>query len=148
MKTSGYFASRRKRANYSAQINVVPYIDVMLVLLVVFMITAPLLTAGFEVDLPKADAAPIEIDQQQQRLVISINVKGEYFLASGETSSQLPLNQLRTEIKQIVEREPEVELFIKADHRIDYGKVITVMAALSQVGAKDVGLLIDDDPDT
>ena len=147
-KTSGVMRGRSRRVSYSSQINVVPYIDVMLVLLVVFMITAPLLTEGFAVDLPKADAAPIKVDQLQQRLIVSISVRGEYFLSSGDTSEQLALNQLSEQVGQILARDSEVEIFIKADHRIDYGKVITVMSALSQVGADDVGLLTDDDPDT
>ena len=141
MKSGGYFRVRRKRSDYSAQINVVPYIDVMLVLLVVFMITAPLLTEGFAVELPKADAAPIKVDQQQQRLIVSISVKGEYFLSSGDSSEQLSLAQLRSQVQQVLIRDPKVEIFIKGDHRIDYGRVIGLMSALNQAGADQVGLL-------
>ena len=137
------FRSRRNRHGYSANINVVPYIDVMLVLLVVFMITAPLLNAGFDVDLPKANAAPIKVETTKQRLVASLNVKGEYFLVTNDIAEPMTLAQLRSQVRQVLKRDAQTNVFIKADHRVDYGRVVQLMAVLNEAGAEKVGLITD-----
>jgi len=128
------------------EINVVPYIDVMLVLLIIFMVTAPLLTQGIKVDLPKAAAEPLdpEFSQDNEPLVLSVDAEGEMFLNVGEKEDQ-PIDAQRVvSLASIVlEKNPKTPVLVKADYRVAYGEVVTAMVLLQQAGAEKVGFLTD-----
>ena len=130
-----------------AEINVVPYIDVMLVLLVIFMITAPLLTQGVNVQLPKAQAKAIE-SQKELPIVLSVNAQGQYFLNIADQPSQaIDESALMTRVAAalaLASREhTQRPVYVKGDQRVDYGKVVAAMALLQQAGADQVGLITD-----
>lgn len=133
---------RRKRMS---EINVVPYIDVTLVLLVIFMVTAPLFHQGVEVDLPSAPADPLEnIDENQEPLIISVNQFGQVFVNKSETPSE-PLEDMlfRNQIRDILSKEQGSPIYVRGDKSVDYGRVITVMVMLQDAGAENVGLITD-----
>ena len=128
-----------------SDINVVPFIDVMLVLLVIFMITAPLLTQGVKVDLPKTKAKAIT-DQQKEPLIVTVDSAGNYYLnladkpnqpITARTLSYLVTNQLASQEGGGVER----PVLVRGDKNVNYGKVMEAMALLQQAGAKSVGLI-------
>lgn len=136
-----------KRRKPMSEINVVPYIDVMLVLLVIFMATAPLLTQGVIVDLPKAPSEPIT-ERQDDPLVVSIREDGAMFVNLGiqnadDESTRVTIYSLEDQAGKILRARPEVPVYVKADHRLDYGAVVRVMTVLQRVGAESVGLITD-----
>ena len=126
------------------EINVVPMIDIMLVLLVVFMITAPLLTQGIEVDLPKANAKPIETPPEHDPLVLSVDAEGNFYINAGTGKDQ---PQSGTEIVRrigiVLEQKPETPMFVKADRAVSYGNVVGAMVVLQQAGAQNIGFITD-----
>jgi biopolymer transport protein TolR len=130
------------------EINVVPYIDVMLVLLIIFMVTAPLLTQGVKVDLPKAGAQPIEAPKNTVPLVLSVDRAGRLYLNNG-SHPQSPLDpdtvEQRTEVA--LHRNPETPVLVKADNAVAYGKVVQAMVLLQRAGAKKVGFITDPLPE-
>ena len=137
-------AERRKPMS---EINVVPYIDVMLVLLVIFMATAPLLTQGVDIDLPQAPSEPLP-DEENDPLVITVNREGAVFVNTGirkdtERGRRVTIFSLEDEVSRIVGARPNVPVFIRADHTLDYGMVVSVMTALQKAGAESVGLITD-----
>jgi biopolymer transport protein TolR len=136
-----------KRRKPMSEINVVPYIDVMLVLLVIFMATAPLLTQGVIVDLPKAPSEPIT-ERQDDPLVVSIREDGAMFVNLGiqnadDESTRVTIYSLEDQAGKILRARPEVPVYVKADHKLDYGAVVRVMTVLQRVGAASVGLITD-----
>ena len=137
---------KRKRRPI-AEINVVPYIDVMLVLLVIFMITAPLLMQGVNVNLPQTNAKLLP-PKEQMPIVVSIDSSGHYYLNISEHPEQrlTPL-QLMTEVaarlKIAKEKHEEKHIYVKGDRDVDYGKVIKAMVLLQKAGAHDVGLVTE-----
>ncbi len=139
-------ATGRRHRRLMGEINVVPYIDVMLVLLIIFMITAPLLTQGIKVELPKAGAEPLDPDlmQDNEPLVLSINRAGELFLNVGK-DQQEPLSQeqvLETS-SAILRRNVQTPVLVKADQAVPYGRVVLGMVLLQQAGAQKVGFITD-----
>jgi len=134
--------NRRTRRKPMAEINVVPYIDVMLVLLVIFMITAPMLTQGVDVELPSANASPIE-DTQTEVLVASINEKGEYFIDFGGEQESLPLVELQNKVRKVIAQNPSLPVLVRGDRRVAYGDVIGLMVALQAAGVPNVGLVTE-----
>ena len=132
-----------RRRRMLAEINVVPYIDVMLVLLVIFMVTAPMLMQGVEVDLPDADAAPVK-DQDAEPLIVSINDLGQLFLNRGVDEKQaLELATIRQRVAAVLRRSPEKPVLVWGDQRVAYGDVVVVMTALQEAGAPSVGLVTE-----
>lgn len=136
----------RKRKPMS-EINVVPYIDVMLVLLVIFMATAPLLTQGVIVELPKAPSEPIS-EQQDDPLVISVRADGAIFVNLGiqnadDEGTRVTIYSLEDQAGKILRARPDVPVYVKADHALDYGMVVGVMTVLQNAGAESVGLITD-----
>ncbi|MGE5240757.1 MAG: protein TolR [Bacteroidota bacterium] len=121
-----------------SDINVVPYIDVMLVLLVIFMITAPLLSQGVKVDLPKAAAKPVE-NQDRETLVVTVDRTGQYFLDDRRISPE----ELRKKVAAILRLRPETPVLIRGDRQVDYGQVVQAMTLLQAAGAPSVGLLTE-----
>ncbi|MDA9671431.1 protein TolR [Luminiphilus sp.] len=126
-----------------AEINVVPYIDVMLVLLVIFMVTAPMLMQGVEVDLPDAAAAPVD-NQDAEPLIVSINGQGQLFLNLGVDEKQsLALATIQQRVGAVLRRTPEKPVLIWGDKTVPYGQVVVVMTALQAAGAPSVGLVTE-----
>lgn len=134
---------RRKRRAMS-QMNVVPYIDVMLVLLVIFMVTAPMMQAGVEVDAPEASAEPLTSDNQQEPLTVSVDKTGQYFLDDGtETNSEGIARYLVGKLGEKGGR----PVFIKADKTAEYRYLVGAMVAAQQAGAKKISLVVDAVPE-
>lgn len=134
----------RVRRRKVAEINVVPYIDVMLVLLIIFMVTAPLITQGVKVDLPKADAKALSQDTKPP-LVASVNADGQYFLAVG-TSKNKPMSaeEVAVLVAAHLAVEPETPVMVNGDGAVSYNAVIQLMVMLQQVaGVPSVGLMTD-----
>jgi biopolymer transport protein TolR len=121
-------------------INVVPYIDVMLVLLIIFMITAPLLTQGIKVDLPKAKAEPIPTQANEPPLVLSIDASGRLYLNLGANPRQPIDDQTAT---AALRRAPERAVLVNGDQAVNYGRVVQAMVILQQAGAHKVGFQTD-----
>ena len=137
--------SRRRKP--MSEINVVPYIDVMLVLLVIFMATAPLLTQGVVVDLPEAPSEPIE-DTENDPLVVSMRADGAIFMNLGmqdtdDEGTRVTVFSLQEQAGKILRARTDAPVYIKADHTLDYGDVVAVMTVLQKAGAKSVGLITD-----
>lgn len=133
-----------------AEINVVPYIDVMLVLLVIFAITSPLLTQGVNVKLPQANAKALP-PQQETPIIISINNRGNYFLnISDDPAQPISTQDLITRVTAALQLDKQNhyhrEIYVKGDNRVDYGKVVQMMVILQQTGAGSVGLLTQNPP--
>ncbi|MDT8387082.1 MAG: protein TolR [Thiogranum sp.] len=136
-------ARQRARKRPMSEINVVPYIDVMLVMLVIFMITAPLLNQGVDVELPQADAAPMPGDQQEP-LVLSVDAGGRYFLNIGSDPEQpIDAETLVLRAAAILRQRPEVTVLVRGDAQVGYGNVVNAMTLLQQAGAKRVGLVTE-----
>lgn len=136
-------AYQRKRRRPVAEINVVPYIDVMLVLLIIFMVTAPIVTQGVKVELPQGAAEVLPSDSKPP-IVASIDADGEYFLnKGGSTNIPMDLEALATEVAAIMVTEPERPVVVKADRTIPYDNVIQLMVTLQQNGVPAVGLMTD-----
>ncbi|MBV9343786.1 MAG: protein TolR [Gammaproteobacteria bacterium] len=125
------------------EINVVPYIDVMLVLLIIFMITAPLLTQGVKVELPKAAAEPLQT-QHLRPVVLSVDRAGRLYLNVGGTP-QAPLDEASVEarVAQELRRAPETQVLVKADTAVAYGRVVQAMVLLQRAGASKIGFLTE-----
>ena len=124
-----------------AEINVVPYIDVMLVLLVIFMITAPLLTQGVQVELPRTASEPLD-RQQQEPLVVSVDVEGNFYINVGDHPDQpIDAATLSARTAAVLRRRPETPIMVKGDDKVDYGRVVDAMALLQRAGAPSVGLI-------
>ena len=133
-------AARKKRF---AEINVVPYIDVMLVLLIIFMVTAPLLTQGVQVDLPKAPAKPLEASEAEP-LVVSIKADGSLFInLERDKDKALPIEDIQKKVTAVLNRKPETPVLVWGDRNVPYGKVVGLMAKLQASGAPSVGLVTD-----
>jgi len=122
------------------EINVVPYIDVMLVLLIIFMVTAPMLSQGIKVDLPKAGAEPIQPDDLEP-LVLSIDREALMYLNIGDPKQALDADRVLEVASAAMRREPERPVLVKADTAVAYGRVVEGMVLLQQSGAKKVGFV-------
>ena len=130
----------RKRRKPMAEINVVPYIDVMLVLLIVFMVTAPLLNQGIEVDLPQANNEPLDIDENLETLVVSITSTGEYFLsigATGEDRQSVTLDTVGEQVGRIIGANPQIQVLVEGDTTADWGAMINLITTLQRAGVSN-----------
>ncbi len=134
---------RRNRRKPMSEINVVPYIDVMLVLLVIFMVTAPLLTQGVKVDLPQANAKPLA-SENQEPLVVSVDIKGQFYLNFGDDKDQpVDPQTLLARVSGLLRVNPRVPVVVKGDANVSYGAMVDVMVLLQKAGAPSVGLITD-----
>ena len=123
--------------------NVVPYIDVMLVMLVIFMVTAPLLNQGVEVDLPTASARPLS-PEQQDPLVVSVNAEGQMFLnIGGDPAEPISDEDLQLRAAAVLRRRPDVAVMVRGDRNVAYQHVVHAMVLLQAAGAGNVGLVTD-----
>ena len=135
-------AGLRRGRRLMGEINVVPYIDVMLVLLIIFMVTAPMLSQGIKVDLPQAAAEPIQPDDLEP-LVLSVDPAGEMYLNLGDPQQALAPDRLLELASASLRREPERPVLVKADRAVPYGRVVEGMVLLQRAGAKKVGFVTD-----
>jgi biopolymer transport protein TolR len=127
------------------EINVVPYIDVMLVLLIIFMVTAPLLSQGVKVELPDAGAEPLDPEMQNtEPLILSVDAAGEFYLNVGD-NEEAPREaaQIVRLAEVVLKRKPDTAVLVKADENVPYGRVISGMVLLQRAGATKVGFLTD-----
>ena len=136
MHTTG----RRKRRKLMSQINVVPYIDVMLVLLIIFMVTAPLLNLGVDIHLPQSAAKSVQ--DNKEPVLVSVDKEGNFFLTLG-TAQREPIDpdNLVRKVSAFVRANPQVSVMIGGDERVDYGKIYQAMVLLQQSGVAKVGLM-------
>lgn len=134
---------QRKRRRPMSEINVVPYIDVMLVLLIIFMVTAPLVTQGVKVDLPEASAEPLS-QESKPPLIASVDVEGKYYLNIGETQKE-PMSavDLATLVAAHLQKEPQTPVMVKGDGAVAYNQVVQLMVLLQRAGVPSVGLMTD-----
>lgn len=134
---------QRNRKRLVAEINIVPYIDVMLVLLVIFMITAPLLTQGVKVDLPKASAEPVD-QKDKEPLVVYVDADGQYYMDIGDDHNK-PVDEatLVNRTAAVLRSQPGTPVLIKGDGRVSYQKVVYAMTLLQKAGAPEVGLVTE-----
>jgi len=121
-----------------SDINVVPYIDVMLVLLVIFMITAPLLTQGIKIELPQASSKPIDT-RDNETLVVTVDSKGRFYL----DDRPIKKSSLRKKVSKILKLRPKTPVVVRGDKHVAYGKVIEAMVLLQEAGVPDVGLITE-----
>ncbi len=132
---------KRKLMN---EINVVPYIDVMLVLLIIFMVTAPLLTQGVKVDLPQAGAEPIQDAPDHEPIIVSVDAEGNLYINVGDDEDQPASSQeIVTKTNAVLGRRPATPVLVKADRAVPYGSVVGAMVLLQQAGAETVGFVTD-----
>lgn len=139
--------AKTKRERPISEINVVPYIDVMLVLLVIFMITAPMLTQGVTVDLPKAPSQNLA-PTDREPIIVSVNQQGTYFLNISTTpadpiAAQAMVVRVAAELELAKQTGQKINVLVKGDQGVPYGKVVQAMGLLKQAGAEQVGLLTD-----
>ena len=137
-------SSNRRGRKLMAEINVVPYIDVMLVLLIIFMITAPLLAEGIKVELPKAGARPIppEMLKDSKPIVLTIDDAGRLFLNYNKPESE-PLDpaEVESQAAAVLRSAPETTVLVRGDYRVAYGEVVSAMTILQRAGASKVGFI-------
>lgn len=143
------YQSMSRRRKPMSQINVVPYIDVMLVLLVIFMVTAPMFNQGVQVDLPQAPSEPIkEFMQQQEPLIVSVDALGKIYINKSASPNQaLTGDEFRQEIIQVLANSEQKQAYVKGNHDLNYGSVVEVMVILQQAGVPSVGLITQPERD-
>ena len=135
--------TRRIRKRPMSEINVVPYIDVMLVLLIIFMVTAPLMTQGVKVDLPQASAEPVQ-QSETEPLIVSVDADGFYYLNVGEDPKQgIDHDLLVQRVAAVLKYKPGTPVLVRGDATVNYGAVVTAMALLQKAGAPSVGLVTE-----
>ncbi|RBP84691.1 protein TolR [Marinomonas rhizomae] len=135
---------RRNKRRPMAEINVVPYIDVMLVLLVIFMITAPMLTQGVDVELPNANASPIQ-DTENDVMIASVDSDGKYYLDVGGKQESIALSQIQDRVRKVLNQNPKMSVLVRGDKNVSYGDVIGLMVTLQGAGVPNVGLVTEPD---
>ncbi|CAD5106634.1 protein TolR [Zestomonas carbonaria] len=140
----------QRRHGPKAEMNVVPYIDVMLVLLVIFMVTAPMLTQGVPVELPKVAAEALPRDSRQSILTLSVHADGGYHWSLGEeldtegsTDSAVALDEMTAKVAAVIAARGDTQVYIRADQDAGYGRVVAAMAALRQGGVSNLGLITE-----
>jgi len=127
-----------------AEINVVPYIDVMLVLLIIFMVTAPMLVQSVPVDLPDVDSTPTEIDPDDSTIIISVNDRGLYFIERDEaTPKAMTLADVTSYADKVHKATPATRVLIRGDEKVPYGRVVSLMGGLQAAGIHNVGLITE-----
>ncbi len=134
----------RQRRRPMAEINVVPYIDVTLVLLVVFIVAAPLFTQGVEVDLPQAAATPIVPEEDKEPLVVTVDAQGRFFVNVGE-DPEAPVDEvtLVNRVAAVLRHQPGTPVLVRGDRDVPYGRVVEAMSLLQRAGAPRVGLVTE-----
>lgn len=138
---SGFGSPIKKKLK--AEINVVPLIDVMLVLLIVFMIAAPMMTQGIKVELPQAASEPVE-SKEDDPITVSVKADGTYYIdLAGDPEASRPLAEIKSIVSKVMKEKPNTPVFVQGDRKVDYGTVVTLMGELKQAGAPSVGLITE-----
>lgn len=150
MNVTGNQRKSRKRRGPMAEINVVPYIDVTFVLLMIFMITAPLVQTGVDVDLPEAESESVDL-QDQTPVIVSIKRNGSFYvdIGNGDEEAGMPVDAatVRTRVAAVFRNNPKAQLYVRGDHDVAYGEVVKVMVELKKTGAPKVGLMTSPPPE-
>jgi biopolymer transport protein TolR len=133
---------RRERARPMSEINVTPFVDVMLVLLIVFMVTAPLLSAGVPVDLPEANAKPLAIEKEP--ITVTIDSQGRIFIKDAE----IPSDELIAKLSDAVGGKLDERIYIRGDRSVSYGAIMKVMGDINGAGFRNIGLVSVKEPDS
>jgi biopolymer transport protein TolR len=142
MKGMGMMPESRRKP--MSEINVVPYIDVMLVLLIIFMVTAPMLTQGVKVDLPQTSSDPIQADKDVEAIIVSVDSNGAYYVEVGDRGSDpMALGELQSEVAKILSQRSNSEVLVRGDEQVRYGTVVRLMSALQMAGAANIGLITE-----
>lgn len=135
-----YFSKKRR---YLTEINVIPYVDVMLVLLVIFMVTAPFMIQGIDIDLPEVNSQPIE-KANLENVTISINSKGEYFIDLDSLKDEIfKINELREEIIKILKNNSSIEIYIRADKNVIFAEVAKLMSLLQDLKPSAINFITE-----
>jgi len=135
-----YFSKKRR---YLTEINVIPYVDVMLVLLVIFMVTAPFMIQGIDIDLPEVNSQPIE-KANLENVTISINSKGEYFIDLDSLKDEIfKINELREEITKILKNNSSIEIYIRADKNVIFAEVAKLMSLLQDLKPSAINFITE-----
>lgn len=136
---------RSRRSSKISQINVVPFIDVMLVLLIIFMVTAPLLQQGVEVDLPQAEAEPLDSrDSPGEPIVVTVSRGGEFSLNQGPRAGiTLGYTDLTSQVATLRLASPHTQVYVRGDRHVDYGRIMDAMIAVQAAGVERVGLITE-----
>lgn len=134
-----YRRSRRKKL--SSDMNVVPFIDIMLVLLVIFIIAAPTINQGVNVDLPEVSAEPVQSDNEP--LVVTVDREGSYYISLGDQQEADALDEVTRQVTAVLNRNPGTPVMVRGDQNVAYGQVVTLMGALQNAGVPNVGLISD-----
>jgi biopolymer transport protein TolR len=140
-----YVPSKRRSKRQMSEINVVPYIDVMLVLLIIFMVTAPLLTEGVKVDLPVASSETVETESVEP-FVLTVDSEGRYFVNEDETAAEDP-REIRIKAEAVLRNNPDVPFLVRGDGSVRYQAVIDAITLLREAGVPSVGLVTRDPGD-
>ncbi|MEQ5834058.1 protein TolR [Marinobacter mangrovi] len=143
MKSTGITSTPRRKP--MAEINVVPYIDVMLVLLVIFMVTAPMMTQGVKVDLPETTSDPMQAPKDVEPVIVSVDANGAYYIEVGDKGSDpMPLPTLTEQVNKVLSGRSQRDVLVRGDRNVQYGTVVRLMAALQSAGATSVGLITEE----
>ena len=135
---------RPNRRKPMSQINVVPYIDVMLVLLVIFMVTAPFLQQGIQINLPKASAQPVSNPNEKDKIVIAVDDRGRFFLDSdGHQGLPMSAEAVSNRIAELLGDREDKRVYVRGDANVNYGRVVAAMVALQAAGASSIGLITE-----
>ncbi len=134
----------RKKRKLNAEINVVPYIDVTMVLLIIFMVTAPMLTQGVDVDLPKTSAEPVDT-QDDEPMIVTVDRDGAYYINVGGDDETVPVSsdEIATRVQKVLSVKPDKLLLVRGDKSVNYDSVIQLMVLLKSAGASSVGLVTE-----
>jgi biopolymer transport protein TolR len=141
MNVGGSNRKSRKRRGPMAEINVVPYIDVTFVLLMIFMITAPLVQTGVDVDLPQTETSAVDL-KDEPPVIISIKKDATLYIDIGDHQDEpITEEELFSRVSTVLGVKPQTQIFVRGDHLVEYGKIVSVMAAIKNAGAPKVGLM-------
>ncbi len=133
----------RKKRNLNTEMNVVPYIEVMVVLLVIFMLTTPMLTQGVDVDLPQASAVPVDSDEQEP-LIVSVDRDGNFYInVGGDDTVPVEADVIMNRVSSVLSENPDKLLLVRGDKNVSYERVVQLMVLLQQAGAPSVGLVTE-----
>ena len=134
---------KKNKRKLNSDINVVPYIDVMMVLLVIFMVTAPMLTQGVSVELPQATAEPVDA-QDQEPVIVTVDKEGLYYINIGGSETEaVSSEEVSARVQKIMSVNPKQLLLVRGDKNVYYDKVVTLMSLMQQSGASSVGLVTE-----
>ncbi|WP_341939557.1 protein TolR [Marinimicrobium sp. C2-29] len=135
--------ARKPKKKPMSEINVVPYIDVMLVLLIIFMVTAPLLMQGVQVELPQSPSEPID-NEDVEPVIVSVKKDGSYYInIGGDQETERPIEEIKDAVSKILRQKPETPVLVWGDQQVGYGVVVNLMTELQSAGAPSVGLVTE-----